>query len=160
MKQLNGQSIMQRRELLQLAIVGPALLLSKPATAAISLPTVVTYRNPGCGCCEKWTEHMKSAGFDISMQDDADLAARKAKLGVPDQLAGCHTTLIGAYVIEGHVPPDDIIRFLAEKPEALGLAVAGMPVGSPGMEMGETTEPYDVVIFKADGTWADYAKHS
>jgi hypothetical protein len=151
---------MKRRELFQLAFAVPALLLNKSATAAHILPAVVAFRNPGCGCCEKWTEHMRSAGFDISMQDDSDLAVRKVKLGVPDQLSGCHTALIGPYVIEGHVPPADIIGFLAEKPEALGLAVPGMPVGSPGMEMGDSKETYDVVMFKADGTWTVYAKHS
>jgi hypothetical protein len=103
---------------------------------------------------------MKAAGFDITMQDDADLAVRKSKLGVPDKLAGCHTALIGPYVIEGHVSPADIIRFLAEKPDALGLAVPGIPVGSPGMEMGNRKEPYEVVMFKADGSSESYAKHS
>lgn len=151
---------MHRRELLQLAFAVPAVVLNAPATTASTLPTVVAYRNPGCGCCEKWTEHMKSAGFDVSMQDDPDLVARKTKLGVPDQLAGCHTALIGPYVIEGHVPPDDVIRFLAQKPQALGLAVPGMPVGSPGMEMGNSTEPYEVMMFKIDGSTSTFATYS
>jgi hypothetical protein len=151
---------MKRRELFQLALAVPAILLNKSATAAIALPAVLAYRDPGCGCCEKWTEHMRSAGFDVSMQDDSDLAARKVKLGVPNQLSRCHTALIGPYVIEGHVPPGDIMRLLAEEPEALGLAVPGMPVGSPGMEMGDNKEPYKVVMFKADRTWTVYAKHN
>jgi hypothetical protein len=161
MKHLNTTTLLHRRGFIQLALALPAfgLLFNKTAIAASPLVTVVAYRNPGCGCCEKWTELMKSAGFDISMEDDADLAARKAKLGVPEQLAGCHTALIGPYVFEGHVPPEDIILFLAEKPQALGLAVAGMPVGSPGMEMGNIKDPYEVLMFKADGSSSVYAKH-
>lgn len=129
------------------------------ALAAQALPPVQAYRNPGCGCCGKWTEHMKAAGFEITMQDDPGLAARKSQLGVPDQLGGCHTALILDYVIEGHVPPEDIVRFLSEKPEALGLAVAGMPVGSPGMEAGESKKPYKVFALRRDGSWSLYASH-
>lgn len=103
---------------------------------------------------------MKAAGFEITMQDDSDLAARKTKLGVPEQLAGCHTALSGPYVFEGHVPPEDIIRFLNETPASLGLAVPGMPVGSPGMEMGDSKEAYDVLMFTRDGAITTYAKHS
>jgi hypothetical protein len=161
MKHLNTSTLLHRRGFIQLALALPAtaFLLNKTAIAASPLVTVVAYRNPGCGCCEKWSELMKSAGFDISMVDDPELAARKATLGVPEQLAGCHTALIGPYVFEGHVPPEDIIIFLAEKPQALGLAVAGMPIGSPGMEMGDSKDPYDVLMFKVDGTWTSYAKH-
>jgi hypothetical protein len=162
MKHLSTAPQLHRRQFLQRALAFPAaaIFLNKTAIAASSSVTVLAYRNPGCGCCEKWSGLMKAAGFEISMEDDPDLSARKAKLGVPTQIAGCHTALIGPYVFEGHVPPEDIIIFLAEKPEALGLAVAGMPVGSPGMEMGESKDPYDVLMFKADGTWTSYAKHS
>jgi hypothetical protein len=131
---------------------------TSPATAA-AFPAVLAYRNPGCGCCEKWSEQMKAAGFSITMEDDENLADRKTKLGVPEQISGCHTALIGNYVFEGHVPPDDIIRFLAEKSNALGLAVAGMPMGSPGMEMGDHKEAYDVLALAKDGTWKVYASH-
>lgn len=156
------EKIIPRRQLLKIvfAIASTSAVSSRSGLAASASETVVAYRNPGCGCCEKWAEQMKAAGFDITMQDDADLAARKAKLGVPAQLAGCHTALIGPYVIEGHVPPADIIRFLAEQSDALGLAVPGMPLGSPGMEMGDSKEPFDVEIFMADGSHSTYAKHS
>jgi hypothetical protein len=161
MKHFHESGYMPRRTFLQVFTTATtSALFSRSGVAANVLPTVVAYRNPGCGCCEKWTGHMKTAGFEIVMEDDADLATRKTKLGVPEKLAGCHTALIGNYVIEGHVPPDDIIRFLAEKPDALGLAVAGMPIGSPGMEMGESREPFDVIMFKADGSSESYAKHS
>ena len=161
MAQVVGQETFSRRRFLQFALLTAITsVLSRAVFAASASQVVVAYRNPGCGCCEKWAEQMKTSGFDITMQDDADLAARKSKLGVPDQLAGCHTALIGPFVFEGHVPPGDIIRFLAEKPDALGLAVPGMPVGSPGMEMGDSKEPYEVVMFKADGSSESYAKHS
>lgn len=146
-------------------IIGAAITLltvpaiNRAAFATQALPSVQAYRNPGCDCCEQWTEHMKAAGFEITMQDDPDLATRKSQLGVPDQLGGCHTAVIGDYVIEGHVPPDDIVRFLTEKPDVLGLAVPGMPMGSPGMEMGESKEPYEVLAFKKDGSWNLYASH-
>ena len=146
-------------------IIGAAItLLTVPTAiravfAAQTLPSVQAYRNPGCGCCEKWKEHMKADGFEITMQDDPNLAARKSQLGVADQLSGCHTALIGDYVIEGHVPPEDIVRFLTEKPDVMGLAVPGMPIGSPGMEIGESKEPYDVLAFKKDGSWSLYASH-
>lgn len=130
------------------------------ASAASPLPTVVAYRNPGCGCCERWAENMKAAGFaDLIMIDDPELENRRKKLGTPTDLAGCHLALIGDYVIEGHVPPEDVISLLSQKPNALGLAVPGMPVGSSGMEMGDKKEPYNVILFKADGTTQIYSKH-
>lgn len=120
---------------------------------------LTVYRNPGCGCCEKWAANLRASGFQVDLIDDPDLSARRAKAGVPAQLAGCHTGLMGDYVIEGHVPAEDIARFLKEKPRALGLAVGGMPLGSPGMEMNGEKEPYDVMLFTADGKWRVFASH-
>lgn len=103
---------------------------------------------------------MKEAGFaGVTMADDPDLDARRSALGTPAGLAGCHIALIGDYVFEGHVPPADIISFLAAGLDAKGLAVPGMPVGSPGMEMGDAKEPFDVLVFMADGTSHVYARH-
>lgn len=127
--------------------------------AASSLPVVTAFRNPGCGCCEKWAELLKQAGFEVTMTDDPALDARRAKLGVPANIAGCHTAEIGDYIIEGHVPPEDILRLLAEKPAARGLAVPGMPMGSPGMETDGPADAYDVLAFMADGTSKLYARH-
>ena len=140
---------------------GAALLLMapRPAMAVAAFPPVTAYRNPGCGCCGQWAESMKKAGFAITMTDDPALDERRAKLGVPTALAGCHLALLGNYVLEGHVPPEDVISFLAANPDARGLAVPGMPMGSPGMEMGGTVEPYDVLMFTADGKSQVYAKH-
>ena len=123
------------------------------------LPIITAFRNPGCGCCEKWAENLTKAGFEITMTDDPALDARRAKLGVPADIAGCHTAQVGDYIIEGHVPPEDILRLLAEKPEARGLAVPGMPMGSSGMEIDGPAEAYDVLVFMADGTSTLYARH-
>lgn len=126
---------------------------------AASLPAIAAYRNPGCGCCEKWAELLKQAGFPVTMEDDPALDERRAKLGVPAELAGCHTAVMGEYIIEGHVPPEDILSFLESKPAARGLAVPGMPMESPGMETGGPAEKYDVMLFMADGTSKVYASH-
>jgi len=122
--------------------------VTMPALAA-NFPPIAAYRNPGCGCCEKWAERLRQAGFTVTMEDDPALDQRRAKLGVPAELSGCHSATMGEYVIEGHVPPEDIVSFLASKSNATGLAVPGMPVGSPGMESGETAEAYDVFVFTA-----------
>lgn len=123
------------------------------------LPIITAFRNPGCGCCEKWAENLTKAGFEISMTDDPALNKRRAKLGVPADLAGCHTAQVGDYIVEGHVPPEDILRLLAEKPEARGLAVPGMPMGSSGMETDGPADAYEVLVFMRDGTSKLYARH-
>ena len=134
-----------------------APVFSRPALAAF--PKIAAYRNPGCGCCEKWAAHLTENGFQVTMQDDPELDKRRAEAGVPAALAGCHTAYMGDAIIEGHVPAGDIIRFLAEKPDARGLAVAGMPLGSPGMETGGAADRYNVFLFKADGSSRIYASH-
>ena len=138
------------------AVLVHALSLTAQAAA---LADVAVYRNPGCGCCEVWAERMKAAGFAVTITDDAELAQRRAKLGIPADLAGCHLSLIGDQVFEGHVPPADIIAFLAAKTDALGLAVPGMPMGSPGMETGGQAEAYDVMMIGRDGSRSVFARH-
>lgn len=134
-------------------------LIGQTAIASQQGPVVTAFRNPGCGCCEKWAGLMKDAGFAITMEDDPNLADRKAKLGIPEDLAGCHTALIGNHIIEGHVPPEDIKRFLAEKSSSLGLAVPGMPAESPGMEMGGTAQAFDVMVFEKVGSRRVYVHY-
>ena len=152
---------MSRRTVLGAGTAAAAsALFGRPAIAAQSGAIVTAFRNPGCGCCEKWAGLMKSAGFAITMEDDPNLSERKAKLGIPEDLAGCHTALIASYIIEGHVPPEDIIRFLAEKPSSAGLAVPGMPAESPGMEVGGTPQAFDVMAFAQDGSRKVYVHHS
>ena len=142
------------------AIASGCLFPAVGSAAGDALPAVEAYRNPGCGCCEKWAGLMKEAGFAIIMEDDNDLAGRKERLGVPAALSGCHTALIADYVIEGHVPPKDILRLLAEKPVALGLSVPGKPVGSPGMETAGKADAYDVFLFDRNGSQRVFARYT
>lgn len=125
--------------------------------AAFDAPEILIYKSPTCGCCTKWIDHIAAAGFRTIVRDTGGLDALKRELGVPRALQSCHTSLVDGYVLEGHVPADVAQKFLAEKPRAVGLAVAGMPMGSPGME-GPTQERYDVVLFRRDGTTSVYAK--
>lgn len=128
------------------------------AKAAMA-PAIIAYRNPGCGCCEKWAQQLKAAGFEVDMQDDADLSARRSAARVPDELAGCHTALMGDYVIEGHVPLADVQRLLAEKPDVRGIAVPGMPIGSPAWKQRAWSEAFQVWAFKSNGARFVFAEH-
>jgi hypothetical protein len=125
--------------------------LLQPGTLVAGEKEVITvHKDPTCGCCSGWVEHLQKAGFATKVVDTRDLDAVKKRLGVPDDLAACHTAEVAGYVIEGHVPAPALSHFLAEKPNAIGLAVPGMPVGSPGMEGGKP-EKYEVVLFGPDG---------
>jgi hypothetical protein len=138
-------------------------LLSGFAFAAFSGTALaakpVFYRTPGCGCCHAWTERMAAAGLPVTLEDTDDLSAVSAKFGVPSELQGCHVGQIGGYVVSGHVPPEDIQRLLSERPQALGLTVPGMPIGSPGMEMDGQTERYEVLLMVAEGGTKVFAVH-
>lgn len=146
--------LQSRRALLGAA--GSALLaagLAGCAEAAARPVPMAVRRNPGCGCCEVWTEQMRASGrFIVTTQDDPDLAAFKSARGVPVDLTSCHTAIVGDYVVEGHVPLADIVRLLEERPAIAGIAVGGMPSGSPGMEQPSgANEAYDVVAFQTSG---------
>jgi hypothetical protein len=131
--------------------LGLVLAGAAPARAA-DLPRVVVTKDPSCGCCRAWAEHVRAAGFPIEVVESAGVGRLKARLGVPQDLAGCHTAEVGGYVVEGHVPAAAIRRLLEERPAAIGLAVPGMPVGSPGMEVeGSPPETYEVVLFGPSG---------
>jgi hypothetical protein len=111
------------------------------------------FKNPSCGCCGKWVDHIESAGFSVSVEKMADLNALKTQHRIAPRYQSCHTGIVDDYVFEGHIPASVIERFLQEKPEgAIGLAVPGMPVGSPGMEMGNRRDDYDVLLLKRDGS--------
>ncbi len=125
--------------------------------AAGELPTVAVYKSPTCGCCVKWVEHLEAHGFTVVSHDTNELPRVKATTGVPGELASCHTAIVDGYVVEGHVPADLIVRMLEERPEIAGLAVPGMPMGSPGME-GPYKEAYDVLAFQRNGKTEVYAK--
>ena len=133
-----------------------ALMIAGTATNAASMTVM---KSPSCGCCSKWVEHVRAHGFNVKAVNVDDIMAVKAKAGIPQKLASCHTTLVGGYVVEGHVPPADIKKLLAQKPKARGIAVAGMPAGSPGMEAGAFREPYQTILIKTDGSTSVFARH-
>ena len=120
------------------------------ADAAQELPTVLVYKTPTCGCCNGWVDHMREAGFTVDARDVTDIMSVKRDGGVPVSMSSCHTALIDGYVVEGHVPADQVKRLLAERPEVAGIAVPGMPIGSPGME-GRNPKPYQVLSFTQAG---------
>lgn len=126
-------------------------------TPADELPEMTVYKSPTCGCCTKWVDHLEAAGFKVNVLDMPNVAPVKERLGVPGTLASCHTGVVDGYVVEGHVPADVIKQMLNEDAEIAGLAVPGMPIGSPGME-GPNPQPYDVVAFQKDGSHRVYAR--
>lgn len=113
-------------------------------------PSILVHKDPNCGCCAGWVQHLKAAGFAVRVEEVADLEAVRKRLGVPEDLAACHTAEVGGYLIEGHVPAPALRKLLEERPSAVGLAVPGMPAGSPGME-GRVPQKYDVVLFGTAG---------
>ena len=133
---------------------GAALVLSPASTIAGTTPeTMIVHYDPGCGCCGAWVAHMRDAGFTVETRATSRMNSIKARLGVPAELTSCHTAEIAGYVVEGHVPADAVKRLLQERPEAVGISVPGMPIGSPGMEVpGVDDELYDVVLFAGSGT--------
>jgi hypothetical protein len=132
--------------LVVLAAVGPA-----PAHPAEQAVKVTVYKSAACACCQAWVEHLVENDFEVAAVNVEDLAAVKAKHAVPGRLVSCHTAVVDGYVVEGHVPAEVVRRLLEERPEVLGIAVPGMPVGSPGMEAGDRRDPYEVLTFDAEG---------
>ena len=147
---------MNARRLL-LLVATPLAIASLAAPAAAAVINVV--KTASCGCCGKWVEHMKKAGHDVRVTNVEDVTPTARRLGVPDDLRSCHTSSVGGYAIEGHVPAADIARLLREKPKAAGLSVPGMVAGSPGMEMGSNKPPYQIIIFTRDGKRKVFAQH-
>ncbi|NNE71043.1 MAG: DUF411 domain-containing protein [Rhodothermales bacterium] len=147
-------------------IAGAVLLLGLVGYLAIGLPssatasnTMIVYKSPTCGCCGAWIEYMEEAGFDIEVRDMQNVTPIKEQEGVYPRLRSCHTATIGGYVLEGHVPAEQVTRMLAEQPNIRGIAVPGMPIGSPGMEQGDPAnyDDYQVVAFTNDGELTVYA---
>jgi hypothetical protein len=149
---------LSRRQFARAAASGVLLLTAGPALAAAK-PAMVTWRDPGCGCCLKWVEAMQRAGFKVTVRETSDMAAVKRRLKVPDALASCHTTLVGGLVVEGHVPAGAISRLLARRPKGvIGLSAPGMPRGSPGMEMPDgSRDPLNLTLFDAAGRTRPFA---
>ena len=133
-------------------------LLGLAATNVVAGELITVYKSPTCGCCSAWIKHLKANGFEVQAHDTSRMDQVKQSLGVRPQHASCHTAEVSGYVIEGHVPANDIRRLLQEKPAVAGLTVPGMPMGSPGME-GARKDPYQVLTFDGAGNsrvFADY----
>lgn len=140
---------------------GAVLCVSPLAAWAAAEPLVEVWKDPSCGCCKDWVEHLRTNGFAVKVNESGNAAARK-KLGMPERYGSCHTARVGGYVIEGHVPARDVHRLLKEKPAALGLAVPGMPIGSPGMdgpEYGKRRDAYQVLLVRRDGNSAVFQSY-
>ncbi len=135
-----------------LALVATVIGVAGLAVAAPSPgPEVVVYKSPSCGCCKKWVEHVQAAGFRVTVHDTSSLAGVMERYGVPRKLTACHTAIVDGYVVEGHVPADVIQRLLKERPGIAGVAVPGMPAGSPGMES-DAPAKYYILTFDKNGT--------
>jgi hypothetical protein len=148
---MRSDTLITRRTFLA-GVAVPIVLSSGSKGWAQDLPRMTVTKDPTCGCCSGWVEHIKAAGFPVKIVETGEMNRVKARLGAPRHLAACHTAEVEAYVIEGHVPAKAIRRLLAERPQVKGLAVPGMPVGSPGMEVeGAPPEPYDVIAFGPTG---------
>lgn len=146
-----------RRRLARLALM---FLLGVAFSASAAGPHVIVHKDPYCGCCNAWIEHLREAGFQVEARNESDMGVVKARAGVPRGKRSCHTAMVGGYFIEGHVPAGDVKRLLQEKPEARGLVLPGMPMGSPGMEMPDgRTQPYTVELVANDGSTRPYAQH-
>lgn len=149
---------LSRRHFVRSAAAGGVLLAAVPVLAAAK-PAMVTWHDPGCGCCHRWADAMRRAGFTVTVRDTSDMAAVKKRLKVPEALASCHTTLVGGLVVEGHVPASAITRLLARRPKGIvGISAPGMPRGSPGMEMPDgSRDPLNLTLFDAAGKSRPFA---
>jgi len=129
------------------------------AIASSPAPEVQVYKSPTCGCCGAWVAHMRAAGFDVKVTEVNDPTAVRKRLGLPDRYASCHTATVGAYVLEGHVPAAEVKRLLAAKPKAIGLAVPGMPLSAPGMDVPGRKDPYQVLLVDTSGQSTVFASY-
>ena len=136
------------------AVGGGARWLSAATPAATK---ILVYKSPTCGCCTGWVNHLKESGFEVTVRDVADVSPIKQRYGVPSAVASCHTGLVEGYAVEGHVPADVIQTLLKDRPKAVGLAVPGMPIGSPGME-GSPKQRYDVLLIAQNGSTSVFAR--
>ncbi|MES2226798.1 MAG: DUF411 domain-containing protein [Pseudomonadota bacterium] len=149
---------MKRRHFLT-TLAASAAVTALPALAATALPLVEVFKSSTCGCCGAWVDHLKAAGFPVKVTEVGDTTVTRKRYGLPDKFGSCHTGVVNGYVVEGHVPADDVKRMLAAKPAAIGLAVPGMPPGSPGMEVGNRKDPYDVFLIDKSGRETVFAHY-
>jgi hypothetical protein len=154
---MNSRNLLR---LVSLAALATLVSASHPPARVVPFAARITvFKDPNCGCCKSWVEHLRKHGFDVVTRDTSDLSGPKRTARVPEQLHSCHTAFVNGYVVEGHVPAADIQRLLREKPKVAGIAVGGMPAGSPGMEMGGRADRYEVMAFNRDGSTRVYARH-
>jgi hypothetical protein len=149
---------MKRRHILT-ALAAGAAAAAMPAFAANQLPLVEVFKTPTCGCCGAWVDHLRAAGFPVKVVEVDDTTATRKRHGLPERFGSCHTGIVNGYVVEGHVPAAEVKRLLATKPAVIGLAVPGMPVGSPGMEYGDRKDPYDVFLIDKSGRETVFAHY-
>ena len=135
-----------------------AAATNSAAATVAKKPTITVYKDPSCGCCKAWIAHLVKAGYTVDAKDSPNMADIKRSLGVPEALTSCHTAVVNGYLIEGHVSPEEIDQLLAKKPTIAGLAVPGMPMGSPGMD-GATKQHYQVLSFDKSGKTKVFATH-
>jgi len=133
------------------ALAGGLVLRQSPAVASGKTGEIIVYKTPTCGCCGAWVQHLTEAGLNARTINQDDLTKTREKLGAPDDLRSCHIAVADGYVVEGHVPADAIKKLLAERPDAVGIFVPGMPSGSPGMEGPYRSQAYDVILLRRDG---------
>jgi len=148
---------LSRRRVLAAGLAALAL----PVWAAKERTAIQVWKDPNCGCCKDWVAHLEQAGFKVTVQETGNAATRK-RLGIPEALGSCHTAVVAGYAIEGHVPAKNIQRLLRDKPQALGLAVPGMPIGSPGMDGAiyqGRKDPYDVLLVAKGGATSIYQRY-
>lgn len=151
--------MIERRTFITGLMAGASLLLLPGGLALADNATVTVYKSPTCGCCGAWVEHLRAHGFSVIEQNRDDMSIVKSRLGVPQDLWSCHTATVGDYVVEGHVPAEDLARLLAEAPDGVaGISVPGMPAGSPGMEVEGFSQPYTVWAF-GEGEHSEFARH-
>ncbi len=143
-----------------LAAIALGLLPVNPVSAGDGIvKDIVVYKNPECGCCTKWVRYLETQGYNVTIESTRDVYEVKKRLGVPEKLAACHTAVIDGYVIEGHITHRDIKRLLLFRPDVTGIAVPGMPIGTPGMEQGNIKQPYKVMTFDAQGNTEVFVEH-
>ena len=140
-------------------VVGPIVFAKDITSKEVISKDITVYKNPECGCCKKWVSYLKKNNYNVIEKDMHSVLSVKKRLGVPEKLAACHTAVIDGYVIEGHVTNRDIKRLLLFRPDVKGIAVPGMPIGTPGMEQGNTKESYNVMSFDKDGKTEIFVKH-
>jgi hypothetical protein len=155
---MNMTPIPRRRFLTFVVVAATAVPFSRAGFAQTAPPTVEVWKDSACGCCKEWMAHLRAAGFKVVGHDRGNVAARR-KAGIGEHYGSCHTAFVEGYAIEGHVPAREIQRLLKERPNAIGLAVPGMPQGSPGMEQGRRPDPYTVLLLHRDGGSSAYAKY-